>query len=931
MADLLSNHDMDDESEDDFNPAPAVDSDNDDDKPQRGNGDVEGARRRAQEDTYEDEDDEVDAPRSKSKSSRQGSRAPNDDDEDGEGDEDEEDFGKADDIDDDEEEEEEDEEEEAVGRARKRHKRDRRLHFIDVEAEVDDEEEEDDIEDDELPDETHPDDLLDMPAGPEDDRRHRELDRQREIAASLDAEQQAAALREKYGRRTTTMPQVSAAPRHMMLPGIESPRIWSVRVKPGKEAEIANQIMKRYFERMRGREPLKITAAFGRGGTTMAGYVYVEARQEADIMAATEDISFCYPRSFCKMISLQEMPDLLHTLPPNPIEEGQWVRIKRPAKYAGDLAQVTIADSNGSDVTVKIIPRVDYGNDEDMNGPQAAKRKRPGFGNTGPRPPQRLFNDQEARKKQGRFLQQQSTLSRKHFTFHGDEYVDGFLHKDMKISAIQTEDVNPTLEEVSKFVGGDETGENNLDLASIAASLKANTTSSDYLPGDKVEIYQGEQQGVRGQAVSVRADIVTIKVTEGDLLGQVIEAPAKGLRKLFREGDHVKVIGGSKYHDEVGMVVRVKDETVTLLTDSNNQEITVFSKDLREASDSSGAQAVSKYDLYDLVQLDATTVACVIKVDRESLRVLDQNGTVRSLLPSNISNKIERRKFAVTADRDGQQVHTDDTVKEYGGEQRQGRVVHIHRNFVFLQDRQRAENAGIFVSRGPNVQSIAAKGGRVNAGPDLTKMNPATQRNGGNGAAPMGPPKAVIGRDKLIGKTVTIRRGPHKGLLGMVKDTTDDMARVELHAIKKIATVPKDSLAIKDPITGQPISFGGGRGRGGGFGGAGPGRFGGQTPGGSRIPDFSGGSRTPAGAAGGGRTPAWGMQQDSRTPSWQQASASSGGRTPGWSQANSSSRTPAWTGGNDGSRTSYGGDGSRTAYGGRTEYGGGANVSGLVD
>jgi transcription elongation factor SPT5 len=893
MADLHDDHELDDESEEEFNPAPAVDSDNEEEPPRQKNSDGEGARRDVEQD-HSDED---------------------------------EDAGKADDVDEDDDEEEEEEEEEAVGRPRKRHRRDRHMQFIDVEAEVDDEEEEDDIEDDELPDETHPDDLLDMPAGADtDDRRHRELDRQRELAASLDAEQQAAALRERYGRRTTAMPQVSAAPRHMMLPSIDSPRIWAVRVKPGKEAEIANLIMKRYSERMRGREPLKITAAFGRSGTTMSGYVYVEARQESDVFAATEDVSFCYPRTHCQMIPIQQMPDLLHTVPPKPIEEGQWVRIKRPAKYAGDLAQVQVADSNGSDVTLKIIPRVDYGNDEDMNGPQAAKRKRPGFGNIGPRPPQRLFNEQEARKKQGRFLLQQSTLSRKHFTFHGDEYVDGFLHKDMKISAIQTEDVNPTLEEVSKFVAGDDTGENNLDLASIAASLKANTTSGDYLPGDKVEIYQGEQQGVRGQAVSVRADIVTIKVTEGDLLGQLIEAPAKGLRKLFREGDHVKVIGGSKYHDEVGMVVRVKDDRVTLLTDANNQEITVFSKDLREASDSSGAQAVSKYDLYDLVQLDATTVACVIKVERESLRVLDQDGRVRSLLPSNISNKIERRRHAVATDREGSEVRGDDTVKEYSGEQRQGRVVHIHRNYLFLQDRQQAENAGIFVARSSNVQSIAAKGGRVNSGPDLTKMNPAAQRNGGNGAAPMGPPKAVIGRDKLIGKTVSIKRGPHKGLLGMVKDTTDDMARVELHALKKVATVPKDALAIKDPITGQAVTMGGGRGRGG-FG-AGPGRFGGQTPGGSRIPDFSGGSRTPI-ATGGGRTPAWGMQQEPRMPSWQQASAN-GGRTPAW-QAQSSSRTPAWSGGGgDGSRTSYGGDGSRTAYGGRTEYGGGPNVSFLL-
>lgn len=84
----------------------------------------------------------------------------------------------------------------------------------------------------------------------------------------------------------------------------------------------------------------------------------------------------------------------------------------------------------------------------------------------------------------------------------------------------------------------------------------------------------------------------------------MIEVPVKGLRKRFREGDHVKVIGGSRYADEIGMVVRIKDDTVTILSDLSMQEITVFSKDLREAGDTGTAGTVGKYDLHDLVQLE---------------------------------------------------------------------------------------------------------------------------------------------------------------------------------------------------------------------------------------------------------------------------------------------------------------------------------------
>ena len=311
----------------------------------------------------------------------------------------------------------------------------------------------------------------------------------------------------------------------------------------------------------------------------------------------------------------------------------------------------------------------------------------------------------------------------------------------------------------------------------------------------------------------------------------------------------------------------------------------------------------------------ASTVACVIKVDRESLRVIDQTGAARSLLPSNISNKLDRGRHAVATDRDGSEIRRDDTVKEYGGEQKQGRILHIHRNFLFIQNRQQTENGGVFVVRNTNVTTVAAKGGRVNnAGPDLTKMNPA-RNSGPNGSpAAMQPPKS-IGRDRLIGKTVTVRKGPYKGLLGIVKDTTDDSARVELHTKNKIISMPKDTLTVKDPVTGSVTDFNKFSSDRGARTPAPRAPYG-STP--SRLPDGWQGSRTPASAGAaptsGSKTPAWGLHAGGRTPGWQGAQS---GKTGAW---NSSSRTPAW----------HGADGSRTVNpysdGGRTAYAGGGSV-----
>ncbi len=121
------------------------------------------------------------------------------------------------------------------GHRRKRHKRDRRAQFFDIEAEVEDEDEgEDDEKDGEeiegFIDNDHPDDLVE--AGRlDDDRRHRELDRRREMEASLDAEKQAEILKQRYGGRRPVkgLGDSTIVPKRLLLPSVHDPSIWAVR------------------------------------------------------------------------------------------------------------------------------------------------------------------------------------------------------------------------------------------------------------------------------------------------------------------------------------------------------------------------------------------------------------------------------------------------------------------------------------------------------------------------------------------------------------------------------------------------------------------------------------------------------------------------------------------------------------------------------
>ncbi|KAG5999525.1 transcription elongation factor spt5 [Claviceps maximensis] len=803
--------------------------------------------------------------------------------------------------DDDDEDEEDDEDEDIPQGHRRKRRRDKRNAFFDIEAEVDDEDEGEDEEKDgeeieDFIDNEHPDDIAES-ARLDDDRRHRELDRRRELESSLDAEKQAEILRQRYGNRRPAkgFGDSAVVPKRLLLPSVDDPSIWAVRCKEGKEREVVLSIMKRVEERIGTKDELAITAAFERGGTqsVMKGFIYVEAQRQTDILVALDGMLNVYPRSKMTLVDIKDMPELFRVTKTPTLEPGAWVRLRRPAKHSGDLAQVLDVTENGLEARVRFIPRLDYGMRDDAPSGLSSdgKRKRPGA--TGPRPPQRLFSEIEARKRHPRYIQGNPTTNT--WSYMGDEFENGFQVKDVKIQQLVVSDVNPSLEEVTRFASGAEDGTENLDLKALAASLKDSNTLVTYLPGDIIEVYSGEQKGVVGKATNVQGDIVTMTVTEGDLRGQTIEVPIKGLRKRFKVGDHVKVIGGSKFRDEVGTVVKISEDRVTLLTDQTNTEVTVFSKDLREASDIGGQGSLGQFYLHDLVQLDPTTVGCIVKIDRESLVVLDQYGDARQAMPSQISNKLPQRKQAVAADRDGSEIRLDDVVKEYTGQHRQGKIIHIHRSYVFLHTNDSNENAGVFVTKASMVNTVAAKGGRVNAatsGPDLSSMNPALKIHKNASETKPNQPVKMFGRDRAINQTAIIKKGPYKGLLGIVKDTTDTHARVELHTKSKTITVPRDSLSFKDKTTGATIDING-RGRGAPEAGRG----------GDKMPAWQGGSRTPMGASNSERVPAWG----SRTP------APAGGRTPAWKgQDYSGSRTPAWA---DGSRTVNPYDGSRTAYG----------------
>jgi transcription elongation factor SPT5 len=616
---LNQNFSDDEDEDDDFNPVPAAGSDDEVDAEPEENEQPQTSRRPSEAPWQAVSDDgnggklNGHGSTTKDASRVDGERG---EDYEGEG----EDLGDEEEEEEDDEEEDDDDEEAISGRPRKRRRRGGLNPFIEEEAEVDEDDDAEDDEDDEGIDgfvaNTHPDDLDQLPEGTEsDDRRHRELDRRREIEASMDAEKTAQALKERYGRnRPSAQSSGVFIPQNLLMPSVDDPSIWSIKCKPGKEREVIQNIAMKMAQRAGTKQAMKIFSAFERGGGSMAGFIFVEARKKADVDAALDGILNVYPRTNPTLVPVKEMPDLLRVQKSQELVRDGYVRIKR-GLYQGDLAMIQEVESNGLEVTVRLVPRLTYGMDEDdKNSPVAThsvgadgKRKRlNAFGNNSvaARPPQRLFSESEAKKKHGRFLTPGRGLAGRTWTYKNETYEDGFLIKDFKLQHLITQDVNPRLDEITKLTRVAADGTETLDLESLAHSLRNNTADGSYMPGDEVEVYTGEQKGIVGKTEGVSGNIVSIKVSEGELTGQIVDVPMKGLRKRFNEGDHVKVVGGSRYKDEVGMVLKIKDDRVTVLVDASMQEITVFSKDLREATDSGGSAGATKYDVHDLVQLE---------------------------------------------------------------------------------------------------------------------------------------------------------------------------------------------------------------------------------------------------------------------------------------------------------------------------------------
>ena len=125
-----------------------------------------------------------------------------------------------------------------------------------------------------------------------------------------------------------------------------------------------------------------------------------------------------------------------------------------------------------------------------------------------------------------------------------------------------------------------------------------------------------------------------------------------------------------------------------IFSDLTQAEIIVPASHVTECSDvSAGLETLGQYALYDLVTVDRTQAACVVKVEHSSFKLLSTTNEELSGPLGNMGRK-KSSKGVVALDLDGSKIEVNSPVTIIDGprKDKRGFVKHIFKSFVFVHD-----------------------------------------------------------------------------------------------------------------------------------------------------------------------------------------------------------------------------------------------------
>ena len=156
---------------------------------------------------------------------------------------------------------------------------------------------------------------------------------------------------------------------------------------------------------------------------------------------------------------------------------------------------------------------------------------------------------------------------------------------------------------------------------------------------------------------------------------------------------------GGRNEGETGLIVRVDDNVAIILSDLTMEEITVFQRFLQLCqATATGVDSLGHFEWGDLVQIDSHTMGIIVRLEKETFRILTMNGKIVNMSHSAISKK-RLSKFAAALDSEGKSISQGDIVKIVDGANKgqQGQIKYIYRHYAFIHSKTYPENGGYFV------------------------------------------------------------------------------------------------------------------------------------------------------------------------------------------------------------------------------------------
>eukprot|EP00485_Elphidium_margaritaceum_P009225 CAMPEP_0202691370 /NCGR_PEP_ID=MMETSP1385-20130828/6104_1 /ASSEMBLY_ACC=CAM_ASM_000861 /TAXON_ID=933848 /ORGANISM="Elphidium margaritaceum" /LENGTH=1067 /DNA_ID=CAMNT_0049346769 /DNA_START=65 /DNA_END=3268 /DNA_ORIENTATION=- len=605
-----------------------------------------------------------------------------------------------------------------------------------------------------------------------------------------------------------------------IVPGVLDPNLWLVPCLPGKERFAVEELLKKYFKYISHPKKLFIHTAFTTDTNT--GYIYVEAFKEIHVRRACEDIPGLNTWKL-RLVPRAEMTDALTIKSSGPqVKRGQWCRFMR-GLYKGDLAQVYAIMDQGSRVILKVVPRIDYAKLSIMNSQQHEQQQQQrGSANfvRRARPPQKQFNKTEIAMyddgSKAPINVHNEDLGTRIWRWRGKMYKNGCQLVPMPVNQVEF-DVTAAPEEVQLLrskTGDDEEDEDD-DMDKVAAPIFQK--SCQFVRGDTVKVIRGAMTNLIGEVLTTQPNPTDGKITvtvlpEHKDLNEAILFPSDELTKFFKVGCHVKVKRG-KYKDETGLIIKVEQDEntsganinngdtaadadkageVIIFSDLTSRTIRVHINDITETSEvSTGRDVLGNYALYELVYLSRDVVGVIVSIQNGTFKILDNKDQIQTCRLPDIARH-SRDDHAIALDIDNHPCRIGDVVIPQVGDFKSQRatVKHVYRSVLFLHTKSCTVNSGIFVCRS---RLCRLAGGRLRMNSSVTQQGRSDTKNDRR--------LRILhnhrsSKDPWMHKTVKVKCGSFKGMIGIVCGCTDQKLHIELHAKCKKIQIKREDVKV---------------------------------------------------------------------------------------------------------------------------------------